>query len=127
MLKIIVLGLFFSFLGLKSFAQSQYFGQDKPRNKANNFKILESTHFQLYNYLKEPTQAKEFIKNSEYWYKLHQDVFKLDFLKPNPNIGREIFVRRQIEPVKYYTFESNKPTLYRFPMVYTWFLGQYTL
>jgi hypothetical protein len=86
MLRNITLGVIFCFLGANSFGQSQYFGQNKPRNKTNNFKVLESTHFQLYNYFKEPTPAQEFIKNSEYWYKMHQEVFKLAFIKPNPII-----------------------------------------
>jgi uncharacterized protein YjaZ len=86
MLKNIILGVFFSFVIFKSFGQSQYFGQNKPRNKTNNFRVLESTHFQLYNYLKETNQAQEFVKSSEYWYKIHQEVFKLAFLKPNPII-----------------------------------------
>jgi WD40 repeat protein len=86
MLKNITLGVIFSIIITHANGQSQYFGQNKPRNKTNNFKVLESTHFQLYNYLKEPAKAQEFIRNSEYWYKLHQEVFKLAFIKPNPVI-----------------------------------------
>lgn len=86
MLKNISLGIIFSIISMNSFGQSQYFGQNKPRNKSNDFKVLESTHFQLYNYFKESAKAQEFIKNCEYWYKLHQEVFKLSFIKPNPII-----------------------------------------
>lgn len=86
MLKNSTLGVIFLFFTIYSFGQSQYFGQNKPRNKSNSFKVLQSTHFQLYNYLDQPEKAQDFIKNSEYWYKLHQEVFKLSFIKPNPII-----------------------------------------
>jgi Tol biopolymer transport system component len=66
--------------------QSQYFGQNKQRNKANNFKVLQSPHFELYNYLNDKAVASEFLMASEKWYKLHQEVFKLSFIKPNPLI-----------------------------------------
>jgi Tol biopolymer transport system component len=85
MLKYLTLGVILLF-SLEIFGQSQYFGQNKPRNKSNNFKVLQSTHFQLYNYLDDTQKAKDFVKSSEYWYKLHQEVFKLAFIKPNPII-----------------------------------------
>jgi Tol biopolymer transport system component len=85
MLKYLTLGVILLF-SLETFGQSQYFGQNKPRNKSNNFKVLQSTHFQLYNYLDDTQKAKDFVKSSEYWYKLHQEVFKLAFIKPNPII-----------------------------------------
>jgi len=85
MLKYLTLGIIFLYC-LETFGQSQYFGQNKPRNKSNNFKVLQSTHFQLYNYLDDTKKAKEFVRSSEYWYKLHQEVFKLAFIKPNPII-----------------------------------------
>jgi Tol biopolymer transport system component len=69
-----------------SFAQSQYFGQNKQRNKANNFKVTQSPHFELYNYLTDKQVSTDFILSSEKWYKLHQEVFKLSFIKPNPII-----------------------------------------
>ncbi|MGL4632221.1 MAG: tolB protein precursor [Leadbetterella sp.] len=67
-------------------AQSQYFGQNKQRNKTNNFKVLTSPHFELYNYLNQSKTATDFLMASEKWYKLHQEVFKLSFIKPNPMI-----------------------------------------
>ncbi|MFC3809869.1 tolB protein precursor [Lacihabitans lacunae] len=71
---------------LNCFGQSQYFGQNKPRNKANNFKVLESPHFELYHYQEKPEVTKDFLVNAENWYKLHQDVFKIAFVRPNPII-----------------------------------------
>ncbi len=69
-----------------SIAQAQYFGQNKQRNKTNNFKVLQSAHFELYSYLENKKIASEILHNSENWYKIHQEVFKIAFLKPNPII-----------------------------------------
>jgi Tol biopolymer transport system component len=74
------------FMPIFSLAQSQYFGQNKQRNKANNFKVTQSPHFELYNYLTDKQVSSDFVLNSEKWYKLHQEVFKLSFVKPNPII-----------------------------------------
>ena len=72
------------FISFTIYGQSQYFGQNKPRNKTNNFKVLQSPHFSLYYYNNKV--SSDFLRNSEYWYKLHQEVFKLAFIKPNPII-----------------------------------------
>lgn len=66
--------------------QSQYFGQNKQRNKTNNFKVTQTPHFELYHYLENKNTVDEFLINSENWYKLHQNVFKMAFVKPNPVI-----------------------------------------
>lgn len=75
--------VFFLF-SISGFGQSQYFGQNKPRSKAINFKVLESPHFELYNYFNDRKIADKLLIDSENWYTLHQDVFKLAFIKPNP-------------------------------------------
>ena len=69
-----------------AFSQSQYFGQNKPRYKTFGFKVLQSPHFELYHYFKDNAIPNEIISNSEHWYKTHQEVFKLAFIKPNPLI-----------------------------------------
>ncbi|WP_259014101.1 tolB protein precursor [Emticicia fluvialis] len=69
-----------------AFSQSQYFGQNKPRYKSFGFKVLQSPHFELYHYFKDNTVPNELMINSEHWYKIHQEVFKLAFIKPNPLI-----------------------------------------
>lgn len=66
--------------------QSQYFGQNKPRYKKFDFKVLESPHYELYHYFKNKDVANNVMINSEHWYKLHQEVFKLAFIEPNPII-----------------------------------------
>lgn len=69
-----------------SFGQSQYFGQNKPRYKTFGFKILQSPHFELYHYFKDNKIPNDILVNSEHWYKIHQEVFKLSFINPNPLI-----------------------------------------
>lgn len=66
--------------------QSQYFGQNKQRNKTNNFKVFQSPHFELYSYFENKKVSSEILYNSENWYEIHQEVFKIAFLKPNPII-----------------------------------------
>ena len=68
------------------FSQSKYFGQNKPRYKTFGFKVLQSPHFELYHYFKDNTIPNDIIINSEHWYKIHQEIFKLAFIKPNPLI-----------------------------------------
>lgn len=81
--------LFFAFVflfGNTSFGQGGYFGQNKTRNRVNDFKVLQSSHFDLYYYLENKQLADELLRNSEHWYKNHQEVFKMAFVTPNPLI-----------------------------------------
>ncbi|MFN3850296.1 MAG: tolB protein precursor [Spirosomataceae bacterium] len=75
--------LIISYLG---FSQAQYFGQNKPRYKTFGFKVLQSPHYELYHYFDNKETPNKLLINSEHWYKIHQDVFKLSFIKPNPLI-----------------------------------------
>ena len=77
------IGLIISNLAI---SQSQYFGQNKPRYKTFGFKVLQSPHFELYHYFNENKIPNDIVVNSEHWYKIHQEVFKLAFIKPNPLI-----------------------------------------
>ncbi len=67
-------------------AQGEYFGQNKTRNRTNTFKVLRSNHFDLYYYLENKNLADELLRNSEHWYKHHQEIFKMSFIEPNPLI-----------------------------------------
>jgi Tol biopolymer transport system component len=84
--SILLFLIVFSSIGSNLFAQSQYFGQNKPRYKEFDFKVLQSPHFELYHYFEEKNIANDLMINSEHWYKLHQEVFKLAFIEPNPVI-----------------------------------------
>ncbi|HYK77468.1 MAG TPA: tolB protein precursor [Daejeonella sp.] len=85
------LWLFFAIFLILSFndiqpVSAQYFGQNKVRYKNLKFKVLESPHFNLYYYLKNDSLIKRFIRESEVWYDLHQQVFRDTFNKKNPVI-----------------------------------------
>lgn len=67
-------------------AQGEYFGQNKTRNRANEFEVLRSQHFELYHYLPNAPLRDHMLRSSERWYKRHQAVFKMAFLEPNPLI-----------------------------------------
>ncbi|WP_423148212.1 tolB protein precursor [Rubrolithibacter danxiaensis] len=71
---------------LPSSAQAQYFGQNKVRYKNLKFKVHQTPHFELYYYLKNEDFIKRFLKESEVWYDLHQQVFRDTFSKKNPII-----------------------------------------
>ncbi|MBC7744003.1 MAG: PD40 domain-containing protein [Flavobacterium sp.] len=66
--------------------KAQYFGQNKVRYKNLKFSVYQSPHFELYYYLKNDSLVKRFIKESEVWYDLHQQVFRDTFSKKNPII-----------------------------------------
>ncbi|HEY1025371.1 MAG TPA: basic secretory protein-like protein [Sphingobacteriaceae bacterium] len=67
-------------------ANAQYFGQNKVRYKNLKFRVYQSPHYDLYYYLKNDSVVKNFIKESEVWYDLHQQVFRDTFQKKNPII-----------------------------------------
>ncbi|WP_051290978.1 peptidase MA family metallohydrolase [Pedobacter glucosidilyticus] len=80
--------IYFSFLFLlfAGNAQAQYFGQNKVRYKNLKFKVYETPHFHLYYYTENDSLIKNFAKESEAWYALHQQVFRDTFKRPNPII-----------------------------------------
>ncbi len=84
MTRRILFVLSLSFFTMNTYAQ--YFGQNKMRYRALDFKVKESPHFDVYTYLKNDSLIKHFIKESELWYELHQQVFQDTFLKKNPLI-----------------------------------------
>ncbi|MDF3076291.1 MAG: WD40-like beta Propeller containing protein [Sphingobacteriaceae bacterium] len=76
-----------AFLFLNIFpASAQYFGQNKVRYKNLKFKVYETPHFELYYYLQNDSLIKRFVKESETWYDLHQQVFRDTFKRKNPVI-----------------------------------------
>lgn len=67
-------------------ANAQYFGQNRVRYKNEDFKVLQTPHFEIYYYLKNPKLIKNFAENAETWYKMHQELFRDTFLVKNPII-----------------------------------------
>ncbi|RZL15155.1 MAG: tolB protein precursor, partial [Pedobacter sp.] len=66
--------------------QAQYFGQNRVRYKNEDFKVLQTPHFEIYYYLKNEKYIRKFADDAETWYKMHQEVFRDTFLKRNPII-----------------------------------------
>ena len=67
-------------------ASAQYFGQNLVRYKNLKFQVKQSPHFELYYYLKNDSLLKHFLKESEVWYDLHQQIFRDTFSRKNPFI-----------------------------------------
>jgi Tol biopolymer transport system component len=81
--------IFFSIISvllINNTANAQYFGQNKVRYKNLKFKVYETPHFHLYYYTENDSLIKNFAKESEAWYALHQQVFRDTFRRPNPII-----------------------------------------
>lgn len=66
--------------------QAQYFGRNKPRYQEQDFKVTETEHFSLYNYLENPKRVQELATMAETWYAMHQAVLQDTFKEKNPVI-----------------------------------------
>jgi Tol biopolymer transport system component len=81
--------LFFSLLFCALFAipaQAQYFGRNKPRYNQQPFKVTETKHFTIYDYLDNPEKLRELAVATEQWYEMHKAVLQDSFPKKNPLI-----------------------------------------
>jgi len=66
--------------------QAQYFGRNKPRYLQEKFKVTETEHFVIYDYLDNPEKLKELAAAAEVWYSMHQAVLLDSFTEKNPLI-----------------------------------------
>ena len=66
--------------------QAQYFGRNKPRYREQDFKVAETDHFSIYNYLNNPEKLQELSTAAETWYIMHQAVLQDTFQERNPLI-----------------------------------------
>lgn len=82
--RLVALFLFICFSALH--ADAQYFGQNRVRYKNEDFKVLQTPHFEIYYYIKNDKLIKNFAQNAETWYKMHQEIFRDTFFKKNPII-----------------------------------------
>lgn len=64
--------------------QAQYFGRNKPRYQDNQFKVSETEHFTIYEYLNNPEKLKELAAAAELWYQMHQAALQDTFTEKNP-------------------------------------------
>ncbi|OWY26012.1 tolB protein precursor [Sphingobacteriales bacterium UPWRP_1] len=67
-------------------AQAQYFGQNKPRYRVQDFSVYQTPHFSIYHYIPNDTLLQSLAQQAEHWYALHQQVFKDTFTRKNPLI-----------------------------------------
>ncbi len=67
-------------------AAAQLFGQNKPRYRTFNFKVLESPHFDIHYYSTNPEVIGRMANWSEEWYNNHQHIFRDSFGTHNPVI-----------------------------------------
>lgn len=65
---------------------AQYFGRNKVLYQNFDFKITQSPHFEVYNYLTDKTQENWFSHLCEQWYNIHQQVLRDTFHERNPLI-----------------------------------------
>lgn len=66
--------------------QAQYFGRNKPRYNQQPFKVTETEHFVIYDYLENPAKLKELADAAELWYSMHAKVLQDTFSTKNPLI-----------------------------------------
>ncbi len=65
---------------------AQYFGRNKPRYNQQPFKVTETEHFVIYDYLENPEKLKELAEAAEMWYAMHSRVLGDSFKVKNPLI-----------------------------------------
>ncbi len=84
-----LLSLFLLVSGLflwPSYGEAQVFGQNKPRYRTFDFKVLETPHFSIHYYTKNEQSLKYMAEWSEQWYTMHSKPFRNPFTDRNPII-----------------------------------------
>jgi Tol biopolymer transport system component len=64
----------------------QYFGRNKPRYQKQDFKVTNTPHFEIYEYLDNPEKKRELAEAAEMWYTMHQAVLHDTFTRLNPMV-----------------------------------------
>lgn len=86
-MKTIQLVLFALLLGGTTTSVSgQYFGKNKPRYTNFDFEVVQTPHYDIYHYLKNPETLQRAAQWSEQWYDLHSKILKDTFKRQNPLI-----------------------------------------
>ncbi len=76
---ILILSIF-TFSGV----QAQYFGRNKPNYEKIDFKVQESPHFRIYEYIGNEQLLEDLTFWSEEWYLAHQRILKDTIKGKNP-------------------------------------------
>ena len=62
----------------------QYFGKNKPRYTNFDFKVTQSPHYEVYQYLQNEEEVTRLIQWSELWYDMFERVLRDTFKHKNP-------------------------------------------
>lgn len=65
---------------------AQGFGRNKPNYEIFNFKVYQTPNFELYTYLNDPEWRKDFLNDSEEWYRNHSLILNDTIAFRNPLI-----------------------------------------
>ncbi|MBX2816520.1 MAG: hypothetical protein KTR24_10995 [Saprospiraceae bacterium] len=66
--------------------QAQYFGKNKPRYTNFDFQVVQSPHYEIYHYLKDPASLERAVQWTEAWHDLHSAILRDTFKQKNPLI-----------------------------------------
>ena len=83
-MRYLVLFLTALFMLAQSPLHAQYFGRNKPRYQKHDFKVTETEHFRIYDYLNNREKLQELAASAELWYQMHQAVLLDTFTEKNP-------------------------------------------
>lgn len=67
-------------------AEAQLFGQNKPRYRSFDFKVLETPHFDIHYYTTNEQILQHIADWSEAWYAMHNRTLGAEFQEKNPLI-----------------------------------------
>ncbi len=84
MKKIYLIG--FLLINIQVFSQIQYFGQNKPRYKTFDFRVAQSSHFELYHYFDNLEIATHILQIAEKWHQKYESSLGYPLKKINPII-----------------------------------------
>src|SRR5438128_838461 len=65
-------------------ASAQYFGKNKVLYRNFDFSILQSQHFEIYNYLRSDSAGNRFSQLAEQWYNTHLSILGDSFRHRKP-------------------------------------------
>ena len=80
----LILTVLFGLVATAVFSQS--FGRNKMRYRNFDFRVKETAHFDIYNYLNNPVEVDEIGQIAEQWYTLHKAIIGDTFPSRNPLI-----------------------------------------
>ena len=87
MKRLLTIGLLFTVFFLQpGETHAQLFGQNKPRYRSFDFKVLETPHYSIHYYTKNKEALQLMADWSEQWYGMHSEIFGEEIAGHNPLI-----------------------------------------